>query len=366
MATVFVTPGLIPLDAFTQFAVHAKPNSDNPIGHFGTGLKYAVAIILRYGGTFKMWRGGVEYEFYTHQARFRGTNITTIRMRKRNGIGKWLKSYKLPFTVDLGRNWGLWQAYRELLSNTYDENGWVERKFDASTCIDEYHTVIEIDCEGFEDAQKGVSLLYELNNENLNWNYPDASSELMDVWRRPSKYIYYKGIRVHELPIPSYFTYNFKKGITLSEDRSIMNQYEVLNRIAIWIDGMDFEAVKGLFADEENRWFEAHELSFFNLTQTQGTMRLVAETFGSSGGYYLRALTSSLVPVEPTNYNLDLWFDRDELYDFVISWQNGDVEDTDFVRMFKQWLTQDEPGLLEYIRKQAKLLDDQLPFDLEE
>ena len=48
MATVhFITPTDLPLDAFTTFGVNHKPNTDSPIGYFGTGLKYVVAIVAR-------------------------------------------------------------------------------------------------------------------------------------------------------------------------------------------------------------------------------------------------------------------------------------------------------------------------------
>lgn len=366
MPTVFVTPGHIPLDAFTQFAVHAKPNSDNPIGHFGTGLKYAVAIVLRHGGKFRMWVGETEYEFYTHSTKFRGKDIETIRLRKRHGLGRW-RSIKLPFTVDLGKNWGLWQAYRELLTNTIDEGGQSYRTSNSGDIGPHPEkTIIEIECRGFDDAGKDIWLPEALKLDGENPDKPDIVCEHLDVWRRPSKYIYYKGVRVHELPIPSYFTYNFKEGVVLSEDRTIMNQYAMLEQIARWIDSMDFEALRNLFGDEENRWFEAHELSYYSVTNTGGSMQMVAETFGGSGGgYYIRALASAITPSDKKLFNLDMWFDRDVIYAFIMSWQNGDVEDTEFIRMFKNWVTDDEPVLLDYIRNRAVDHGDQLPFDLE-
>lgn len=367
MPTIFITPGLIPLDAFTQFAVHAKPNSDNPIGHFGTGLKYAVAIILRHHGSFKMWVGGTEYQFYTHKTEFRGTDITNIRMRKRHGpLAKW-RSTKLPFTVDLGKNWGLWQAYRELLSNTLDEGGDVIKgEVSGDTYAKKGTTVIEIDCRGFPEAQKDVWLPHALTEEGKNPETPDIVASGVKVWRRPSKYLYYKGIRVHELPIPSYFTYDFTSGITLSEDRSIMNQYSALSTIAETLDTLDFEILKGLFEDKENRWFEAHELSFFGLTQTRGSMRLVAEAYGSGGGYYLRSFVSALEEHnKKENHNFDVYLTSAEVHEFVMSWQNGDVEDTELVSLFKNWLLSEATDALEYVRETAEEHGEQLPLDLE-
>lgn len=361
MATIFTTPGHIPLDAFTQFAVHHKPKTDNPIGHFGTGLKYAVAIILRNGGKFRMWVGGVEYEFYTHDTEFRGQSIETIRMRKKNGLGKWLKSFKLPFTTDLGKNWGLWQAYRELLSNTLDEKGYAAKGTDPSSYAGDRNTVIVVECEGFDEAQDGVYLPHDLQDYGHSFEAPDVISERVDVWHRPSKYIYFKGIRVHELPIPSYFTYNFKSGITLSEDRSIMNQYDALAEVAKVLDTMDIDTLMSLFDDEETRWFEAHELSYYNLINTRGSMRTVAERIKPGmGGYYVRSLVSSLAPSEPSKWNFDEWFDFNEIYEFVTQ----PPEETKVFERFIQFVL-DEGSLIDKIRSHAEGIGDDLPEDLQ-
>jgi hypothetical protein len=40
----FCTPGLIDLEAVFTFGVHAK-ETENPIGYFGTGLKYAIVTL---------------------------------------------------------------------------------------------------------------------------------------------------------------------------------------------------------------------------------------------------------------------------------------------------------------------------------
>src|ERR1700733_12022356 len=45
---VFENYGEIEIDAITTFGVSVK-EGPNPIGFFGTGLKYAVAVLLRHG-----------------------------------------------------------------------------------------------------------------------------------------------------------------------------------------------------------------------------------------------------------------------------------------------------------------------------
>jgi hypothetical protein len=47
---VFENPGEIDAAAIRTFGVSVK-EGENPIGFFGTGLKYAIAILLRTGHT---------------------------------------------------------------------------------------------------------------------------------------------------------------------------------------------------------------------------------------------------------------------------------------------------------------------------
>ena len=46
MTVSFITPGQIDLENVFTFGISAK-ESDNPIGFFGTGLKFAIATLLR-------------------------------------------------------------------------------------------------------------------------------------------------------------------------------------------------------------------------------------------------------------------------------------------------------------------------------
>ena len=103
----------IDLRAVTTMGVHVKPTNDSPIGYFGTGLKYAIATLLRNGHQIDIWANGQRNYFSTHDEEIRGTTFKLI----------YLNGERLGFTTNLGKNWELWQAYRELESNVRDENG---------------------------------------------------------------------------------------------------------------------------------------------------------------------------------------------------------------------------------------------------
>ena len=119
--TVFITPGQLDLSCLTTFGVSVKKN-DNPIGRFGTGLKYALAVLMREGAEVFIATGGITYEVGQSAVTIRDKTFQQINLR--NTGTTYAKQYtELPFTSELGKDWELWQSFREIYSNTLDENG---------------------------------------------------------------------------------------------------------------------------------------------------------------------------------------------------------------------------------------------------
>lgn len=221
----FKTPGVMPLEAFSNFGVNAKV-IDNPMGRFGTGLKYALAVILRMGGSFDVWIEGVHHVFYLKKQDFRGKEFTFVRMKKARGLlSKAGWSYtKLPFTTDLGKDWKLWQAFRELKSNTDDENG---EMFEVPEdyVVSDYGTTIIIRVDGLAEILQGSEPVFL--SDLITSALPVWSDDFVDIYPMSSNVLYFRGVRVYDLKHESRFTYNFKKNIELTEDRTIKNIWMV-------------------------------------------------------------------------------------------------------------------------------------------
>jgi hypothetical protein len=284
---VFHTDTVIPFSAFNTFGINAKPNSGNPIGFFGTGLKYAVSIILRLGGTIRVFIDGVEYEFFLSKKDFRGKMFQEVRMKKRKGLLSSWQYDKLPFTTELGKNWGLWQAFRELESNTRDENGssyWSDGI--ESAAESKGKTLIEISCRGLEEViENAGTVFFDPSSHKLVHDCLRFSA--YDV---PSKYLYYRGVRVYDLRYPSRYTYDFKQGyVDLSEDRSARNSY-----MLFWYISQQFMTevhekeilFKALHKSrEQGSHFEGNELSFsdpeYGMSDTFRYVSTVLERKGS-------------------------------------------------------------------------------------
>jgi hypothetical protein len=206
----FTTPGLIDMRAFTHFGVNAKENT-NPIGYFGTGLKYALAVLARHDARVTINRGGQDYTLRVRPGNMRGKEFSFIDLVSGDEV------IELPFTTELGKNWELWMAFRELYSNTLDENGMVLEKMPS---VDESNvTVIVVDHPEFDAiwAEKGEYFL------DTKGRTPLARLKDIEIYRRCTAQgaIFMQGIRVGTTDGDSLFTYNLTKNKRLTEDRAL-------------------------------------------------------------------------------------------------------------------------------------------------
>lgn len=214
----FVTlqnPGLIPLEAVTTMGVSAK-EGENPIGFFGTGLKYAVAALLRTGQRITIWRGLERFDFTAETAEVRGKSFEFVHMTGPGG------AERLGFTTHLGAHWEQWQIFRELYSNCLDEGGEMQPN---KVSPGEGWTTIWIEGAAFAAAARDRAT-YFLSSPPL---YEGA---LVTVHPGRSSALYYRGVRVATLPRPSALTYNLTCEMTLTEDRTLAHVYSAESYIA--------------------------------------------------------------------------------------------------------------------------------------
>lgn len=217
MTVVFETPGHINPKAFSVFGINSKPNSENPIGFFGTGLKYAIAILVRNNIKVQLFIGDTEYEFYAKGEAFRDKLFSMVRMKKRKGLlGKW-KYEALPFTTELGKNWELWQAFREIESNTRDEGGSsFALSEDEAYVTDKDKTLFVITGDEFDEVYSDIDKVFLPEGEVIH------SDGFIEIINNESSYGYYRGLRVLNLERDSQYTYNFTEKADLTEDRTLV------------------------------------------------------------------------------------------------------------------------------------------------
>lgn len=217
MTLYFHNPGQIDPIAISTMGLHFK-ETNSPIGFFGTGLKYAIATLLRNGGAIELRaKGQVQAKFTYRPQSFRGTTANIVYMN----------DTPLGFTTALGKTWQLWMAYRELYSNALDEGGNVSTTATASDT--------EFVVEGLDEIHEERSI-YFIQPEEI----PLVSSAHCDIYPGSATCFFYKTINVGgaistEKPLP--FRANIKAQLDLTEDRTIKWLFQPNEHIAEAIQG---------------------------------------------------------------------------------------------------------------------------------
>lgn len=201
---VFENPGVIDIRAAITLGVSVK-GGQNPIGQFGTGLKNAIAVILREGGSITIFSGRTRHTFTTVRRRIR---FQWFRLILHNGK-------ELQLTTDYGKFWTPWMAFRELYSNVLDEGG-SARHVDEGEPIKGTHgtTRIYVEGAGMDELLSNKANVF-LEGEPL-FRIPGV-----DVYAGESSLVYYRGLRAHEIKQKARFTYNLTRHVDLTEDRTI-------------------------------------------------------------------------------------------------------------------------------------------------
>lgn len=217
---VFSNPGVLDINFVKLLGVSVK-DSDNAIGFFGTGLKYAIASTLRLGGEVVIFSDGQRYDIAGEKLTLRDKEFTRVSI---NGE-------PLGFTTELGKQWEPWMVVRELYSNALDENG--------GTSIQTHELD---DLQGRSGGETIIALrgepFIEVWNNRANYfispdEIPAHPSSYADAFahRCGSRGVFYRGIRVHDTVKPTLFRYNIRERITLTEDRTAKYLWQITEAV---------------------------------------------------------------------------------------------------------------------------------------
>lgn len=228
MKTSFITPTCIDPKSWSMIGVTAKPNTDNPIGHFGTGLKYAIAIALR-----KRWKISItnyvnrvptKYVFSCDKDDFRGQEIEVVKCN----------DTVLPFTTHYGSHWADWTVFRELYSNTIDEGGSMEIHTGDIELMN--GSVFTVESDEFAEIAENKEE-YFLEDGKYNIFLEGQGIEVLDEKKYAGK-IFFKGIYIGSIKEAKY-GYAFNKKVSLTEDRTFSAQWNIEYDIGISISSCE-------------------------------------------------------------------------------------------------------------------------------
>lgn len=256
--TILTNPGLVEIAALTTMGASVK-DGDNPIGYFGTGFKYAIAVLLRNGHGVRVLRGAEEFRFAANTEVIRGQDFQVVYLHKPDG-----SAVSLNFTTDMGKNWELWMAFRELYSNMLDEGG--EMIVDAKqvTALPGDTQVI-VEGNDFMLQAKNKHLIFLQGApilKNANGNF--------EVHRGSTNHLYYKGVRAFDWPNEMAYRYNFRDGLTLTEDRTIKQVSEAQSIVGMFVsrECEDEDFMEDFLSAGEGTWEHQCECNWFGITET--------------------------------------------------------------------------------------------------
>lgn len=202
MTVYFANSGVIDLDVIRVMGASIK--EQGAIGMFGTGLKYAIATLLRTGHKVGITLEFEHYEFEARPTMIRGKEFQVIYMNDE----------KLGITTDLGRNWKVEHAYRELHSNCLDEGGEIT---DRPVIAD---TVISVSGPDIMEA-------YFNRHKIFLSSKPKFVQDMLEIHPGKTNIVYYRGVAVYKMPKLMAYTYNFLMPMQLTEDRTLSSSWDI-------------------------------------------------------------------------------------------------------------------------------------------
>lgn len=207
---VFENNGEMDVRAIRTFGVSAK-DGENPIGFFGTGLKYAISILLRNGHSIRIMSGDTVYDFTTKKDSMRGKEFEFVFMNNE----------EMPFTTELGKTWNITQAFRELYCNCLDEGGVVTLEAGRGAPL-KGRTRIEVTGEEFEKAYYDRDLIVLKLPDHMLLHKGDVN-----IYDKSAQCIYYRGIAAAQTQQATVYTYNIISRMDLTEDRTLKHSWAV-------------------------------------------------------------------------------------------------------------------------------------------
>ena len=268
MTVAFQNKGLIELGGITTFGVCAKV-IDDPIGYFGTGLKYAIAVMLREGLEVQLHRGTTKYTFEARKRKFRNQVVNQVFMN----------DMALPYTTELGKNWELWMAYRELAANAYDEDeGFVDYTGDFRGKPLARCTTFMVKGEAFDNIHAAHNTIF------LRSDQPKHTLEGLEIHDNldAGGWIYYRGIRVYKLSKQSLYTYNITADLKLTEDRTISSIGEVFRVMSAAIATCDDAAlIRQLLVADQRYWESTIDYHWWHYTPGETFYKVVSRLHDS-------------------------------------------------------------------------------------
>lgn len=264
--------GEVDINAFTLLGASSKEGDDSKIGFFGSGNKYALALLLREGYDVKIFSGTYEVEVGIKEISFRNETFSRIMID-----GK-----ETSLTTRTGPNWELWMAMREFICNAIDEGGESFTEEDEIPCGIAGTTRIYVSFTAeLEEIVENITNIVVTDVEPITRTpYGNILKGL------PKNTIYRKGIRVTPWVdnMAALFSYDIKY-VDINESRVVTSPYSVsceIHKMLAYTDNIRIitEVVESYRSNPSYTW-ESYA-SGWNVSNFSSTWRDVLFAYGKT------------------------------------------------------------------------------------
>ena len=212
---VFKNSGEVDINAFKLLGASSKEDDDTKIGFWGSGLKYALAVLLRNDVEILASSGLKEIKI--------GKRNTTMRGEKYEVIT--INNQPTSITTRAGKDWELWFAIREIYANGLDEEGFEMTTSDGLEPEKGFTKIYVEMTDGIKDIFNNFERYFSKKRQPLERLGRDKIYQCLDDH---TLIIYRRGMRVHKedvtfQPLYDYDIYNVK----INESRVVTSGFEL-------------------------------------------------------------------------------------------------------------------------------------------
>jgi hypothetical protein len=227
----FENKGEVPVNAFKLLGASNKRADSSKIGYFGTGLKYAIAVMLKQGIEFKIFSGNKEVVIGTRKTKFLEDTVDVMTV---NGE-------KTSITLDAGIDWKPWYAIREIYSNAIDEGGTMSLNQLPEPKANHTRIFIDSEAEALQDIFKNWNAYFTQSRDAV---FRNTRGTLFTKLPTVPEYIAFrKGIRVFESRKHSVFDYDLPD-VEINESRVAIYSFKVNESCSELLASSNIECVQ--------------------------------------------------------------------------------------------------------------------------
>lgn len=220
--------GVIEENAFRLIGASTKREDDSKIGFFGSGLKYAIAFLMRQEIELKIFAGEQEIKLTTEDTLLRDTSFKVILV---NGV-------ETSLTTELGAKWGYWGSLRELVCNAIDEGEEKIEVVDDAIAVEDYTSFYIKVNDDIRKILNDWGLYFSEARNDLKYAF-DRVAELEDFLQDEVKFknrLYNggKGLVIYRKGIQCYLDTETKSLFHYDMDFAEINESRVLDSMHVF------------------------------------------------------------------------------------------------------------------------------------